>query len=173
MFPAKMTLETLKSKYPELHAEFQTSLMSEAKETLSLEYAAKLSESNSNAAKLDRENKILKACIKAGAMDQVDALCASEASVEDVYLSLLSRAPAAPAVPESAAPAEPSAQEPGFMSKVFSKTAPPPAGANSGEAAEVSTQEQAKAYVRDKFSLTSISSIAKQARRSFPELFKV
>jgi hypothetical protein len=53
--------------------------------------------------------------------------------------------------------------------KVFQKTAPPIAG-NSGTENEVTTFEEAKEFVKNKYSLTKISEIAKKARREFPEL---
>jgi hypothetical protein len=165
MFPAKMSLAELQAKFPNLQSEMLTQVKAEASQEATAPLAAKNAELQETVNKLSRDNKIMQACVKADRADTMEELLASDNSVEDAYLILLSE----PKKEQSAADGSGSQ----FMKQVFQQTAAEPAGNNGNDPSseEVLTQTQAEASVAKRFNLTKRSDILKKARREYSSLY--
>lgn len=153
LFDKNMTATQFEEKFPELYAEvfnlgksngiaFQVSAIEELKKENSL---------------LKKNEKILSMGKKLNKITFSESLINSEKSMEDCLTELIE-------APED----KPAAA--GIAAEVFLSTAPPAAGQGETEI-DVTDQDQAKAFVAKKYSLTKRSEITQRARRDFPSLF--
>jgi len=151
-----MTVQQFQEKFPELYSQIVSETTNAVKATCEAGFATERNALKADLAKANRQNKIMSMATKLCKVEASQAIIDSDMSVEDAYVALVD------------APADKEGKS--FSAKVFEGTSTEPVG-NGGENAEVSNAEQAKAYVAEKFKLTSKSEITKKARREFPKFF--